>query len=36
VSVVILGGDGSRRRLVDRTKEAVADELVKLLERRGS
>jgi phosphopantothenoylcysteine decarboxylase / phosphopantothenate---cysteine ligase len=35
VSVVILGGDGSRRRLANRTKERVADELLDLLERRG-
>ena len=35
VSVVILGGDGSQRRFANRSKDAVADALVELLEHHG-
>ena len=36
VSVVILGSDGSQRRLANRSKDAVADELTGLLAHHGS
>lgn len=36
VSVVILGGDGSLQRLVNRSKDAVAEALLDLLQRHGS